>query len=78
MMFNDELFDKLAQEFTPEAMKNFCLMTSRMYHFMFITFPESPCEYEFQRTWWLDKFIALEKTRLIKNANIDSNERNGI
>jgi len=69
-MYNDELFSKLASEFPPEAMKKFCLMTSRMYDLMYINFQKSEhkdaCdpreEYDYQRQWWYDRYCEIVKS----------------
>jgi hypothetical protein len=65
-MYNEELFQKLLEEFGPKAVKKYCLMTSRMYNFMYETCTQDVCnEYDYHRQWWIDKYNKLNGTIII-------------
>lgn len=67
-MYNEDLYAKLASEFDAEALRKYCLMTSRMYSFMLEMCEDRSCsEYSFHRDWWLEKFFEL--TEIIKSYN---------
>jgi len=64
-MYNEELYQKLADEFPAVAIRNYCLMTSRMYNHMYEQCSTDVCnEFDYQRQWWLNKYLEL--TTLLK------------
>lgn len=65
-MFNEDLYQKILEEFGKEETKKYCLMTSRMYHHMNETFSiEVLNEYQYECDWWYSKYEELNKIDIL-------------
>lgn len=65
-MYNEELFNKLAEEFEPRYMMLYCLMTSKMYDLLYKDCKDPQCnELDYDRQWWLDKHNELKEQTIL-------------
>lgn len=67
-MSNEELFNEMEKDFSKEQMRLFSIMFSKMNHIIIKDFkqqhPKEPCEYEYDKSWWLGKFKELSKLEI--------------
>lgn len=67
-MANEELFDEMEKDFSKEQMRLFSIMYSEMMHILTKEFkkehPKEPCEYEYDKSWWLAKYKEISKIKI--------------
>lgn len=63
-MYNEELFQRLSEEFKDDSlMRTYCLMTSKMYNHLYENCSQATCdENDYQRQWWMNKYLELSNT----------------
>ena len=65
-MSNEELFYEMEKEFSKEQMRLFSIMYAKMAHILIKEFkqqhPKNPCEYEYDKSWWLAKYKEISKS----------------
>jgi len=62
-MCNREILEKIIEEFGVEKATQFCEIAATMYDIKYNAAKELDplSEFDFERVWWLDKFIELNK-----------------
>lgn len=62
-MYNGEILELIIEEFGVEKATQFCEIAATMYDIKYNAAKElDPLnEYDFERVWWLDKYIELNK-----------------
>ena len=66
-MSNEELFNEMEKDFSKEQMRLFSIMFSKMNDILLTNFKQhskEPCEYEYDKSWWLGKFKELSKLEI--------------
>ena len=56
-MFNEEIYQKLCEEFAEDKMVLVCDIISTLYHIKFNAIPhlDSFNEFDYERQWWMNK-----------------------
>ena len=60
-MFNEEIYQKLLQEFGEESMATVCDVISALYDIKFnaVKTQDAACEFDYERDWWMSKHREL-------------------
>ena len=62
-MFNEEVFEKLKEEFAEDNLPLVCDVISALYDIKFAStkIKDASCEYDYERDWWNQAYIELTK-----------------
>lgn len=66
-MSNEELFDEMEKDFSKEQLRLFSIMYSNMADILIKEYRKqntAPCEYEYDKTWWLAKYKEISKIEI--------------
>lgn len=58
-MSNEEMYRRLNIVYTPQEMKNFCIIYAQMCDILYREDDTRPSEYEYDRNWYLEKYNDL-------------------
>jgi hypothetical protein len=62
-MYNQQLVDKLVEQFGKEEIAKFAEIVSVMYDIKYNACKDSDglCEFDYERDWWLETSVTLKK-----------------
>jgi hypothetical protein len=64
-MYNNDLYKELEIRFGRDRMFESCEVISEMYSILDWNSPKDIAEYNFEKEWWMDKYLELLKEKVL-------------